>query len=326
MSYAISTRPLRRKDLSDANPVFVDPVMASVIARAARAARSDASVLICGESGTGKEVLARFIHANSPRAARPFVGVNCAALPATLLEAELFGHEKGAFSGALRLRIGKFEAANTGSLLLDEITEVEYGLQAKLLRAIQEREIDRIGGFDVIPIDVRVIATTNRDIAREVAERRFRDDLFYRLNVLPVTIPSLRERPRDIGPLADRFLKKYQGDDLPKALSPAAQSLLHSYHWPGNVRELENAIRRAIVLTDDLVIEPDALEISLDDPVAAVPPCMAIQGVTSLDDMEREAILAALRVTGGNRTKAANALGISARTLRSKLSRYRQAA
>lgn len=308
--------------------VYSDPLMAAVVRRADRAAQSDASVLISGASGTGKEVLARYIHHRSPRVGRPFIAVNCAAIPEPLLESELFGHEKGAFSGAINRRIGKFEAANNGSLLLDEITEINLGLQAKLLRAIQEREIDRIGGSMPVRVNVRILATTNRDILREVQRLSFREDLFYRLNVLAISIPDLKDRPEDILPMAEGFLAKYASQDRPRTLAPDAVMLLRAYHWPGNVRELENVMHRASVLTDDPMIGASALEISLERCMASeaaatrplgFPPA---EGQVKLKALERDAIIAMLHRNGGNRTKTAAALGISIRTLRNKLNRY----
>ncbi|HQT75438.1 MAG: hypothetical protein B7Z80_00175 [Rhodospirillales bacterium 20-64-7] len=309
------TRPV--KDL-----VFRDRAMATVIERAERAARSDASVLISGASGTGKEVLARHIHAQSSRSARPFVAVNCAAIPEALLESELFGHEKGAFSGAIGRRIGKFEAANAGSLLLDEITEIDLNLQAKLLRAIQEREIDRIGGSQPVRVNVRILATTNRDILREVQNSTFREDLFYRLNVLAILIPDLKDRPEDILPLAENFLARHRSSDGPRTLAPDAVALLRAYHWPGNVRELENVIHRASVLTDGSVIAAAALEISVGNTCCLSGPAPAAMPPTKLKTLERDAIMSMLQRNGGNRTKTAAALGISIRTLRNKLHRY----
>jgi two-component system response regulator FlrC len=322
-----SPLPGRSTGMPTRELVYRDPVMATVVRRADRAAQSDASVLISGASGTGKEVLARYIHHSSPRAARPFVAVNCAAIPETLLESELFGHERGAFSGAIHRRVGKFEAANTGSLLLDEITEINLGLQAKLLRAIQEREIDRIGGSMPVKVNVRILATTNRDIMHEVQRLSFREDLFYRLNVLAISIPDLKDRPEDILPMAEGFLAKYAGKDRPRQLAPDAVALLHAYHWPGNVRELENVMHRASVLTDDAVICASALEISLEEraapqPEAPLPAFLPPGGQVKLKALEKDAIIAMLRRNGGNRTKTAAALGISIRTLRNKLNRY----
>ncbi len=241
--------------------VSQDPVMASVLRLADQVAPSDASVLITGESGTGKELMARYIHRRSRRADHPFVSVNCAAIPEHLLESELFGHEKGAFTGAVARRLGKFEEANGGTLLLDEITEMHVRLQAKLLRAIQEREIDRVGGAQPVKVDIRLVATSNRDMEQAVQTGDFREDLFFRLNVFSIRLPSLRERPLDIPLIAEHFIRKYAEANgvPPRPLSPAAAALLQAHHWRGNVRELENAMHRAVLLAHGAVIEPDAI-------------------------------------------------------------------
>ena len=243
--------------------VLRDPLMTAVVRRAEHVAKSDASVLICGESGTGKEVLARHIHRRSRRAAGPFVALNCAAIPENLLESELFGHEKGAFSGAIARRVGKFEAADGGTLLLDEISEMDPRLQAKLLRALQEREIDRLGGAAPVRVDVRILATTNRDLQADVQRGNFREDLYFRLNVVALRIPGLRERPGDIPPLAEHFARKYaEVNGLPyRPLSPAAMARLAAHGWRGNVRELENALHRAVLLAGGEVIDSDAIEL-----------------------------------------------------------------
>jgi two-component system response regulator FlrC len=256
-------RSQRHRPAADEGLVYRDPAMSLVVQRAQRIARSEASVLVHGESGTGKEVIARYIHRNSPRAAGPFVAVNCAAIPEQLLESELFGHERGAFSGALGQRIGKLEAAQNGTILLDEISEMDRRLQAKLLRALQEREVDRIGGRAPIRLNVRIIATTNKDLEQEVARQTFREDLYFRLNVVSVHLPSLRDRPKDIPALADYFVEKYRCESGRSArqLSPAALAALMAHDWPGNVRELENTIHRALVLTTDSVICAEALEV-----------------------------------------------------------------
>jgi len=292
--------------------------------RAQRIARSDASVLVRGESGTGKEVIARYIHRHSPRANGPFVAVNCAAIPEQLLESELFGHERGAFSGALGQRIGKLEAAQNGTILLDEISEMDYRLQAKLLRALQEREIDRIGGRAPIRLNVRIIATTNKDLEREVAKQTFREDLYFRLNVVAVHVPSLRDRVNDIPALADHFIEKYRSESGRGArqFSPAALSALMAHDWPGNVRELENTIHRALVLTADSVIGVKALEVG--------PPSGRSPAAATLSDfvgrklhlVERDVIIGTLEITGGNRTRTASLLGLSIRALRNKISLY----
>src|SRR5579863_5516356 len=241
--------------------LFRDPIMEEVVRLAEQVAPSDASILITGESGTGKEVMARFIHRKSRRAKHNFISVNCAAIPENLLESELFGHEKGAFTGAVARRIGKFEEANGGTLLLDEISEMHPRLQAKLLRAVQEREIDRVGGMQPIKIDIRLIATSNRDLEEEVHKGNFREDLYFRLNVVNLRLPSLRERPRDIDMLADFFAKKYaEMNALPqRRLSPALREKLLQHAWRGNVRELENAMHRAVLLGHGEEIGPDAI-------------------------------------------------------------------
>ncbi len=304
-----------------------DPAMLAVVQRAQRISGSDASVLVRGESGTGKEVIARYIHRNSPRASGPFVAVNCAAIPEQLLESELFGHERGAFSGALVQRIGKLEAAQNGTILLDEISEMDRRLQAKLLRALQEREVDRIGGRAPIRLNVRIIATTNRDLEREVVRQTFREDLYFRLNVVAVHVPSLRDRPLDIPALAEHFIEKYRWESgrHSRQLSPAALNALIAHDWPGNVRELENTIHRALVLTSDSVIDVKALEVG---PASACAPPKANADQLSpfvgrpLHLVERDVIIGTLRLTGGNRTRTATMLGLSIRALRNKISLY----
>lgn len=289
---------------------------------ALKVASSHATVFIQGESGTGKELFARFIHRHSRRARGPFLAVNCAALPENLLESELFGYEKGAFTGANRLRKGKFELAHQGTLLLDEITEIPIHLQAKLLRVLQEGEIDRLGGHYPVPVDVRVVSTTNMDAATAVREQRFRKDLYYRLNVIPLKIPPLRERLDDIPVLVDHFLQRFQktlGASTVKA-SPQALKKLQDHSWPGNVRELENVLQRAVLLSDNPVLEPEDLEFDPVDPSQDAAPLPLM----SLEEMERRMIQKALADTDGNRTRAAHILGISVRTLRNKLHEYAQ--
>ncbi len=308
-------------------PVVRDPAMLAVMRRAEQVARSDASVLITGESGTGKEVVARHIHAASRRAAGPFVALNCAAIPEQLLESELFGHEKGAFSGAVARRTGKFEAAQGGTLLLDEISEMDVRLQAKLLRAIQEREIDRVGGSAPVRVDVRILATSNRDLRAEIDSRRFREDLYFRLNVVALRLPALRERPADIPALATHYARHYA--DLNglsvRPLSPASHRLLAAQRWRGNVRELENTMHRAVLLADGDEIGPEAIELSGE--VQQQTTCGDAAGFVArrIEDVEREAILQTLSHTLGNRTHAAVILGISIRALRDKLRDYAQA-
>lgn len=303
--------------------------MEKVISLADQIAPSDASVLIVGESGTGKELIARQIHQKSKRANERFVSVNCAAIPENLLESELFGHEKGAFTGAVARRIGKFEEASGGTLLLDEISEMDPHLQAKLLRAIQEREIDRVGGNQPVKIDIRVIATTNRDLAEEVRAGRFREDLLFRLNVFTLNLPPLRERRDDINLLAEHFAVKFAELNAMAArpLEPAALEALRAHHWRGNVRELENTMHRAVLLAEGDTIGPQAIMISdalgaaSDDADAAPADASAMVGRT-VADVERDLILNTLEHCLGNRTHAANILGISIRTLRNKLKLY----
>lgn len=306
-------------------PVVRDPAMLALLRRAEQVARADASVLITGESGTGKEVVARYIHAHSRRAAAPFVAVNCAAIPETLLESELFGHEKGAFSGAVARRAGRFEAAQGGTLLLDEISEMDVRLQAKLLRALQEREIDRLGGSAPVRIDARVLATSNRDLPAEVAAGRFREDLYFRLNVIAIRLPPLRERIIDIPALAQHYARHYaNANGLPaRPVAPDALAALARQPWRGNVRELENAVHRAVLLAEGDAIDIAAFELS-PAPVAEAPSATGFVACR-IDDVERDLILRTLRHTVGNRTHAATLLGISIRALRNKLRDYAQA-
>ena len=305
-----------------------DPGMVRLLSTVEGVAGSQATVLIHGESGTGKELLARFIHSRSPRAHRPFIAVNCAALPDGLLESELFGHERGAFTGAIMKKLGKFEMAHTGTLLLDEISEMNMGLQAKLLRVIQEREVDRVGGREPVSVNIRVIATTNRSLYHEVEQGRFREDLYYRLNVFPITVPPLRERPADIPLLVRHFAAVSAArNGLPQpTVSAAAYVLLQDRRWKGNVRELENVMERAVLLAGNEPILPSHLLLEAGGqpvssaPVPSVPP-PSING--SLWEMERELIFQTLARVNENRTHAAKELGISIRTLRNKLREYR---
>ncbi|WP_445681927.1 sigma-54-dependent transcriptional regulator [Radicibacter daui] len=349
-----------------------DPAMGSVLQMADQIAPSDASVLITGESGTGKEVMARYIHGKSRRASKPFISINCAAIPENLLESELFGHEKGAFTGAVARRVGKFEEANGGTLLLDEIGEMDPRLQAKLLRAIQERVIDRVGGTQPVRVDIRLLATTNRSLEEEVRKGTFREDLYFRLNVVHLMLPPLRERPMDVAVLSEFFVKKYsEANGLPlKALSPDAIQKLSVHTWRGNVRELENTLHRAVLLSRQAQIEPEAIMLTgqpqtlapapapapvapaapqpMTPPAAAAPatpmapppasgwapaePAAAEEagagsGTSGLvgrtvADVERDLIIDTLSHCLGNRTHAANILGISIRTLRNKLKQY----
>ena len=317
--------------------VWRDDAMAQVMKLAQQIATSEASVLITGESGTGKEVLARYVHSRSNRAKKAFISVNCAAIPENLLESELFGHEKGAFTGALARRIGKFEEANGGTLLLDEISEMDVRLQAKLLRAIQERVIDRVGGTRPVPVDIRIIATSNRNLSEAVRAGTFREDLLFRLNVVNLKLPPLRDRPADIAELALHFIKKYaDANGLPvRPLSQEARHALVTSRWPGNVRELENTLHRAVLLSHgaeigvDGILTPDGmpLERSAAQPAVAHA-AQAAEQVTrglvgrTVAEVERDLILETLKHCLGNRTHASNILGISIRTLRNKLNEY----
>ncbi|SCY55000.1 MULTISPECIES: sigma-54-dependent response regulator transcription factor FleR [unclassified Pseudomonas] len=325
-------------------PVAIEPASAQLLELAARVARSDSTVLISGESGTGKEVLARYIHQQSRRAGEPFIAINCAAIPDNMLEATLFGHEKGSFTGAIAAQAGKFEQADGGTILLDEISEMPLGLQAKLLRVLQEREVERVGARKPISLDIRVVATTNRDLAGEVAAGRFREDLYYRLSVFPLAWRPLRERTADILPLAERLLNKHVNKMKHAAarLSAEARACLVAYPWPGNVRELDNAIQRALILQQGGLIQPE--DFCLAGPVACAPlpalaqaptvtpvPPMDVEGdsVGALgDDLRRrefQMIIDTLRAERGRRKEAAERLGISPRTLRYKLAQMRDA-
>ncbi len=302
----------------------------ALVGLAQRVAASDATVLICGESGTGKEVFARYIHNCSVRAGGPFVAINCAAIPENMLEAVLFGYEKGAFTGAYRTTPGKFEQANGGTLLLDEISEMPLALQAKLLRVLQEREVERLGGRAMISLDVRVLATTNRRLREEVAAGRFREDLFYRLNVFPLVLPPLRERAADILPLARALLKRHiPGGEAIPSLAPGAEQQLLAYPWPGNVRELENVLQRALILRQNPRIGAEDLHFETEES-PAIAPLLSDEAPASvlgsdLKSREQRLILDALRSHNGSRKEAAEHLGISARTLRYKLARMRDA-
>ena len=332
--------------------IYRDPVMRNVAALAEQVAPSEASILITGESGTGKEVMARYVHAKSRRANKAFVAVNCAAIPENLLESELFGHEKGAFTGAVARRIGKFEEANGGTLLLDEISEMDVRLQAKLLRAIQERQIDRVGGQRPVNVDIRIIATSNRKLQDEVKKGTFREDLFFRLNVVNLQVPSLRDRPGDVKALAEFFVDKYADVNKiqKRPLSEDALAILVRHNWPGNVRELENTMHRAVLLASgdevaaSAILLPDASgNLSMGPRPASTEPevaaAAAMAGGEMMDgsdgedpaatlvgktvaEVERDLIIDTLKHCLGNRTHAANILGISIRTLRNKLNQY----
>jgi DNA-binding NtrC family response regulator len=301
--------------------VAEDPAMLRVLERIRRVAPTRATVLLAGETGTGKELLAREIHRRSRRAGRAFLSVNCAALTESLLDSELFGHERGSFTGAVRASQGLFEAAHEGTLLLDEISEISPALQAKLLRVLQEREVRRVGASRTIEVDARIIATTNRDLAREAAAGRFRGDLYHRLNVVRIDVPPLRARPGDLAPLTDFVLnRKSVEHDLPRpAVDPGLFARLSAHAWPGNVRELENALERALLLSGSDVLRAEHLE--LDE--AAPESGFAAVG-TTVHEAERALILATLAATRGNRTRAAGLLGLSVRTLRNKLHEYRR--
>ncbi|AUM68884.1 sigma-54-dependent response regulator transcription factor FleR [Pseudomonas fluorescens] len=325
-------------------PVAIEPASAQLLELAARVARSDSTVLISGESGTGKEVLARYIHQQSRRANEPFIAINCAAIPDNMLEATLFGHEKGSFTGAIAAQAGKFEQADGGTILLDEISEMPLGLQAKLLRVLQEREVERVGARKPISLDIRVVATTNRDLAGEVAAGRFREDLYYRLSVFPLAWRPLRERTADILPLAERLLNKHVNKMKHAAarFSAEARACLIAYPWPGNVRELDNAIQRALILQQGGLIQPE--DFCLAGPVACAPlpvlspvpavafaPPLEVEGESAGalgDDLRRrefQMIIDTLRAERGRRKEAAERLGISPRTLRYKLAQMRDA-
>lgn len=318
--------------------IFKDPKMGDMIRLADQVAPSDASILITGESGTGKEVMARYLHRRSLRRDKPFISVNCAAIPENLLESELFGHEKGAFTGAVARRIGKFEEADGGTLLLDEISEMDLRLQAKLLRAIQEREIDRVGGKAPVKVNIRIIATSNRDLQGDARAGRFREDLFYRLNVVNLKLPPLRERPADILALAEHFAERYaKANGLPtKPISGEARRFLTRHIWTGNVRELENTMHRATLLATGPEIDveairlPDGSRLEEAAPVLGVAQKAAIAADAAsrafigrtVAEVEQDLILQTLDHCLGNRTHAANILGISIRTLRNKLKEY----
>lgn len=338
----VARHALGKLDAADTEgPVAVELASRQLLELAARVARSDSTVLISGESGSGKEVLARYIHRHSTRWNGPFIAINCAAIPDNMLEATLFGHEKGAFTGAIAAQPGKFELANGGTLLLDEISEMPLGLQAKLLRVLQEREVERVGARKATELNIRVLATTNRDLQAEVAAGRFREDLYYRLSVFPLAWRPLRERPSDIVPMAERLLARHvkKMNLTPVLLSSAACDALLTHDWPGNVRELDNAIQRAIILQQGGVIQP--YDLCLTSPIGSfAPPAVAVverataaevddqPGSLLGDDLRRrefEVIIDTLKAERGRRKEAAERLGISPRTLRYKLAQMRDA-
>ncbi|PHV13098.1 sigma-54-dependent transcriptional regulator [Chitinimonas sp. BJB300] len=340
--------------VEDEAVIAEDPGMLRLLDMAQRVAQSEAAVMITGESGTGKEVLARYIHRHSFRAHGPFVAINCAAIPEQLLESTLFGHEKGAFTGAANLHIGKFEQADGGTLLLDEISEMPLELQAKLLRVLQEREVERVGGKHPIPIDIRVLSTSNRDMPNEVDAGRFREDLYYRLNVFPLMLPGLRARPDDIVPLARTMLSRHAASSKRRVptINPAAAAALTAHCWEGNIRELENVMQRALILAPGDEIEPEHLflpatsrqklplltaEIAASGASFRMPanfaarpafspaaPTSAAPAITDIKSLERQHILDTLKAVGGVRKLASEQLGMSERTLRYKLQQYRE--
>ena len=311
---------------ADRRIIAVDARSKELLGLAARVAATDVSVLISGESGTGKEVLSRFLHDASQRAAGPFCAINCAAIPESMLEAELFGHEKGAFTGAVGSRAGKFEQAHGGTLLLDEVTEMPVLLQAKLLRVLQEKEVERLGGRAPKPVDVRVIATTNRDPRVAVSDGCLREDLYYRLNVFPLHMPALRERPADVAALVRHFIGRYSPPERAVALEPGVLERLCEYHWPGNIRELENVVQRLLVLAVDGRVELEHLQLGDGDmvPGRCAAPDAGVPLRSSLAVTEHAVIRQALVEHRGNRNATARALGISERTLRYKLARLRE--
>ena len=351
----LNINKLLTDDPEDDDSVLVGraPAMARLRQLIDRVAPTDATVLVTGESGTGKEMIAREFYRRSPRRSQPFIKVNCAAISENLIESEFFGHERGSFTGATERRVGRFELANQGTLLLDEVSEIPLALQAKLLRVLQEREFERVGGNRTIKVNVRIVATSNRDLINYVEKGDFRQDLYYRLNVFPVHVPALRERVEDIPVLAEHFLRRFSRKHGVKVtgFSDSARSAMQAYRWPGNVRELQNTVERAVILSEagrpvsaaalglpgDLAMF-DAIaaeELAVSDAAASAPPQLETLSaptftdgngeVLRLDALEKQAIAAALRQTEGNRTKAAAALGISIRTLRNKLQEYRDA-
>lgn len=318
----ISTQPDRKKHMLIAESEMMKKILSDV----QKIAKSSSSVFISGESGTGKEMIAHAIHSQSHRIMQPFIKVNCAAIPTSLLESEFFGHEKGSFTGAINKKLGRFELADKGTLLLDEISEIPLELQSKLLRAVQEMEFERVGGIRPIQVDVRLISTSNRSMKEAVEQKVFREDLYYRLNVVPIHIPPLRERKEDILPLAEFFLKRLcQENQKPiKKLSACAKQKLFDYHWPGNIRELANVIERTVVMNASETIESPQLYIELSCPVPIKDALTSSlpAGIT-LAELEKRLILETLARENNNRTKTAQVLGISIRTLRNKLHAYK---
>ena len=318
-----------RSDYDIANIIGRSQPMKKLLDMMSMVAPSEATVLITGESGTGKELIARSLHFNSPRKEKPLVVVNCASIAETLLESELFGHEKGAFTGADKRREGRFMQANHGTIFLDEIGETSSTMQAKLLRVLQEKEVQRVGGEETIKVDVRIVAATNRNLEADVAKGRFREDLFYRLNVMNVNVPPLKERQEDIPLLAQHFLEKFADKNRKtvKGFVPLTMDMLLNYDWPGNVRELENAIERAVILLTGEHITEKQLPLNITkkypdlstSPIAAAP---LMDGTRSMEEIEKEAILATLKASGGNKSETARRLGITRKTLHNKLKNY----
>lgn len=316
-------------DINKNTPIVADKNSKALLSLARKVATTEASVMVLGPSGSGKEVLAQYVHNNSPRAQQPFIAINCAAIPENMLEATLFGYEKGAFTGAIQACPGKFEQAQGGTILLDEITEMDLGLQAKILRVLQEREVERLGGRKTIKLDVRVIATSNRNLKEAVSKGDFREDLYYRLNVFPLTWLPLAERPDDILPLAQHMVASYSQNNVEKTVefTPSARSKLNAYHWPGNVRELDNVIQRALILHTNHVIDADDLMIENFETAKV----NEAENVSSNDDklgselkiQEHQIILDTLQACHGSRKAVAERLGISPRTLRYKIARMR---
>ena len=319
--------------IDDDRIIAFDPASRNLLALATRVAQTDTSVLLTGESGVGKEVVARYIHTHSARSKGPFVAINCAAIPDSLLEATLFGYEKGAFTGAQQAQAGKFEQAQEGTLLLDEVTEMPLGLQAKLLRVLQEREVERVGGKKPIALNIRIIATSNRDMAQAVSKGILREDVYYRLNVFPLLIPALRQRVEDIIPLAKHFLSEHgaRAGRPGLQLSPAAEKALYTHAWPGNVRELENVMQRAVIFSSNTTVAAEMLHLNPDQAQEYVFPSSAadlpetFEKTDNIKDLEREHILETIAAAGGSRKLAGERLGMSERTLRHKLKQYKEA-
>jgi two-component system response regulator HydG len=318
-----------QSDYDIANIIGRSQPMKKLIEMMSMVAPSEATVLITGDSGTGKELIARSLHFNSPRKDKPLVVVNCAAITETLLESELFGHEKGSFTGADKRREGRFMQADSGTIFLDEIGETSSTMQAKLLRVLQEKEIQRVGGEETLKVDVRIVAATNRDLEKEVAEGNFREDLFYRLNVMPLNVPPLKERREDVPLLAQHFMTKFSDKNRKaiKGLVPLAMDMLVNYDWPGNVRELENAIERAVILATGEHITEAQLPLNIteqyeDLEIRPTGTTQILDGTHSLEDIEKEAILAALNGSNGNKAEAARRLGVTRKTLHNKLKSY----